>query len=134
MGQAKQQARIAGVNQQNNFRQDLPRVLQIHGEGADSLGYSMLDPENILTPQELAERLKVPLSWVFEKTRARCRNQIPCLRIGRYVRFDWTAVVTWLKTGEADAIGTNLQEGAKLVPKVSGAVSEKRRDRAVAGL
>ncbi len=55
-----------------------------------------LRPENILTPEEVAERLKVPPSWVYEKTRARCRNPIPCLRLGRYVRFDWAAVVTWL--------------------------------------
>ena len=94
----------------------------------------MMNPEHILTPQELAERLKVPLSWVFEKTRARCRNQIPCLRIGRYVRFDWTAVVTWLRSGRIDAAGTDLQERAKLIPEVSRADPGKRRDRAVAGL
>jgi hypothetical protein len=40
--------------------------------------------------------LKVPDSWVYEKTRGRCRNPIPCLRLGRYVRFDWVAVATWL--------------------------------------
>jgi len=94
----------------------------------------MIDPKHILTPQELAERLKVPLSWVFEKTRARCRNQIPCLRIGRYVRFDWRAVVTWLRSGRIDAGGTDLQERAKLAPEVSHADSGKRRDRAEAGL
>jgi excisionase family DNA binding protein len=52
--------------------------------------------EDIITPEELAARLKVPDSWVYEKTRGRCRNPIPCLRLGRYVRFDWTAVAAWL--------------------------------------
>jgi predicted DNA-binding transcriptional regulator AlpA len=66
--------------------------------------------EEILKPEELAGRLKVPDSWVYEKTRGRCRTfpgssalgrasatgPIPCLRLGRYVRFDWTAVATWL--------------------------------------
>ena len=94
----------------------------------------MLDPENILTPQELAERLKVPLSWVFEKTRARCRNQIPCLRIGRYVRFDWTAVVRWLGSAGIDATGTGPKERGKLVPEVSGADPGRRQDGDVAGL
>lgn len=51
---------------------------------------------NIITPEEVAARLKVPESWVYEKTRARCRNPIPCLRLGRYIRFDWNAVVNWL--------------------------------------
>jgi hypothetical protein len=92
----------------------------------------MLDPENILTPQELAGRLKVPLSWVFEKTRARCRNQIPCLRIGRYVRFDWKAVVAWLGTQEIDPAKTNLQT-AELITDAPAALRVKRRDRAVAG-
>jgi excisionase family DNA binding protein len=57
---------------------------------------SLVKAEDILTPEELAARLKVPDSWVYEKTRGRCRNPIPCLRLGRYVRFDWTAVATWL--------------------------------------
>jgi excisionase family DNA binding protein len=60
-----------------------------------------LKPENILTPEEVAARLKVPDSWVYEKTRARCRNPIPCLRLGRYVRFDWNAVISWLEEGAA---------------------------------
>ena len=60
-----------------------------------------LKPEDILTPEEVAARLKVPPSWVYEKTRTRCRNPIPCLRLGRYVRFDWNAVIIWL-TAEAD--------------------------------
>jgi excisionase family DNA binding protein len=60
-----------------------------------------LKAEDVLTPEELAARLKVPESWVYEKTRARCRNPIPCLRLGRYVRFDWNAVISWL-TAAAD--------------------------------
>lgn len=61
---------------------------------------SLVKAEDILTPEELAARLKVPDSWVYEKTRGRCRNPIPCLRLGRYVRFDWTAVATWLTAPE----------------------------------
>ena len=57
---------------------------------------SLVKAEDILTPEELAARLKVPDSWVYEKTRGRFRNPIPCLRLGRYVRFDWTVVATWL--------------------------------------
>src|ERR1700689_2278785 len=57
---------------------------------------SLVKAEDILTPEDLAPRLKVPDSWVYEKTRGRCRNPIPCLRLGRYVRFDWAAVATWL--------------------------------------
>lgn len=63
-----------------------------------------LKPEDILTPEELAARLKVPKSWVYEKTRSRGRNQnpLPCLRLGRYIRFDWTKVVEWLTEGDSE--------------------------------
>jgi len=66
---------------------------------------SKLAPENILTPEELADRLKVPRTWVFEKTRSRCQNPIPHFRIGRYIRFDWTRVVEWLATTEGERAG-----------------------------
>jgi excisionase family DNA binding protein len=61
-----------------------------------------LRPEDILTPEELAARLKVPKSWVYEKTRSRNRmgKPLPCLRLGRYIRFDWTRVVEWLTQEE----------------------------------
>lgn len=62
----------------------------------------MLDPNDILRPDELARRLKVPESWIYEKTRTRCQNPLPCLRIGRYIRFDWKAVVEWLATTESE--------------------------------
>ncbi|MBI4523936.1 MAG: helix-turn-helix domain-containing protein [Deltaproteobacteria bacterium] len=41
--------------------------------------------KELLTPDELAERLKVPLSWVYEQSR---QGNIPTHRIGRYIRFD----------------------------------------------
>ena len=55
-----------------------------------------LKPEDILTPEELAVRLKVRKSWVYEQTRSRNRNPLPRLNMGRYLRFDWTRVVEWL--------------------------------------
>jgi len=42
-------------------------------------------PEELLTPEELAGRLKVPLSWVYEQSRQDC---IPTHRMGKYIRFD----------------------------------------------
>ncbi len=51
----------------------------------------------LLTHEEIAERLKVPASWVYEKTRKRCVNPIPSIPMGRYIRFDWDAVVKWLE-------------------------------------
>ena len=60
-----------------------------------------LKPEDILTPEELAARLKVRKSWVYEQTRSRNQNPLPRLNMGRYLRFDWAKVVDWL-TQEKD--------------------------------
>jgi hypothetical protein len=51
----------------------------------------------VLTHEDVAQRLKVPASWIYEKTRKRCRNPIPSIPMGRYIRFDWDAVVKWLE-------------------------------------
>ena len=50
----------------------------------------------ILTPEEVAKRLKVKVSWVYGKRRPGTKNPIPCLPLGRYIRFDWNAVLRWL--------------------------------------
>ena len=39
----------------------------------------------LLTAEKLAERLKVPVSWVYEQSRL---DNIPTHRLGRYIRFD----------------------------------------------
>jgi hypothetical protein len=61
-----------------------------------------LNPADLLTPEQLAERLQVPESWVFEQTRngAKVRNShpLPCIRMGKYIRFSWIAVSEWLQT------------------------------------
>jgi excisionase family DNA binding protein len=62
----------------------------------------LLRPEDILTPEELAARLKVRKTWVYEQTRSRSRNPLPRLRTGKYLRFDWTKVAEWLTEGDDD--------------------------------
>ncbi len=56
-----------------------------------------IDPSDIITLAELAERLKVSQRWVYEKSRRRCQNPLPCIRIGRYLRFNWLDVSAWLQ-------------------------------------
>jgi excisionase family DNA binding protein len=50
----------------------------------------------ILTPEEVAELLRVSSSWVHEKTRRRAKNPLPVLRVGRYIRFRRSDVISWL--------------------------------------
>jgi len=43
----------------------------------------------VLDAAELAQRWRVPASWVREQTRQRASDPLPCVRLGRYVRFEW---------------------------------------------
>jgi len=44
----------------------------------------------LFTPKELAERMKLPVSWVYEQSRL---GNIPTHRIGRYLRFSLSEVL-----------------------------------------
>jgi hypothetical protein len=64
--------------------------------GADT----SLKPEDILTPAQLAERLQVGLGWVYEKSRTQGEHgskPLPCMRMGRYLRFSWPDICEWLR-------------------------------------
>ena len=53
------------------------------------------EPDQLLTAEELAEQLKVPVSWVYEQSR---QGKIPTVRVGRYVRFSLEQILESLKT------------------------------------
>jgi excisionase family DNA binding protein len=46
--------------------------------------------KELLEPEDLAARLKVPVSWVYEQSR---QGKIPTHRLGRYIRFDLVEVL-----------------------------------------
>lgn len=75
--------------------EDIP-VLNYSGASASGAA-----PIEILTPQQLAERLQVKPSWVYEQTRNRSgvRNPdpLPHIKMGLYLRFDWRDVLAWLE-------------------------------------
>ena len=52
--------------------------------------------EALLTVHEVAEFLKVPVSWVYERTRRRGIERLPHLKIGKYLRFRREDVLGWI--------------------------------------
>ena len=54
------------------------------------------EKSQLLTVQEVAELLRVPVSWVYEHTRQRCGNRIPGFRLGKYWRFSVADITAWL--------------------------------------
>lgn len=56
------------------------------------------ESEPLLTTEELAEALKVPVTWVYTQSRQRGPGSIPCFRLGRYNRFRLSEVLDWLES------------------------------------
>ena len=51
----------------------------------------------LVNVEEMANILGVPISWLYQRTRA---NAIPCVRIGKYVRFKPEEVLASFQTPE----------------------------------
>lgn len=52
----------------------------------------MSDTTELLTPQEAAALLKVPVCFIYERTR---KDAIPLRRYGRYVRIPKDELLAW---------------------------------------
>jgi excisionase family DNA binding protein len=44
--------------------------------------------KRLLTVEEVADMLQVPKSWVYARTRRRGLEQLPHLKVGKYLRFE----------------------------------------------
>ena len=87
---------------------DVPLVSRKGGNGGGGSGNAGVNGAGngggggleLIDAAELAARLRVPPSWVRNRTRARTPKQerIPCVRLGRYVRFEWGSeqLMSWL--------------------------------------
>jgi excisionase family DNA binding protein len=56
----------------------------------------MDETETLLTPPEAAKLLRVPVSWIYERTR---RDAIPLRRLGKYTRIPQGALLQWVEHG-----------------------------------
>ena len=54
-------------------------------------------PEELLTVSEVAAFLKVPISWVYERTRRLGNQRLPYVRLGKYLRFSLSEIKNWLE-------------------------------------
>jgi hypothetical protein len=43
----------------------------------------------VIDAAELARRWHIPKTWIQGQTRSRAAEPIPCVRLGKYVRFEW---------------------------------------------
>jgi excisionase family DNA binding protein len=55
-----------------------------------------------LTVQEAAALLRVPVSWLYERTRT---NSVPHVKLGKYLRFDRDELIAWIAELRRDGRG-----------------------------
>ena len=55
-----------------------------------------------LTVKEAADLLRVPVSWLYERTRT---NSIPHIKLGKYLRFDRDELTAWVDELKRDGRG-----------------------------
>lgn len=54
-------------------------------------------PEKLLTPSEVAERLRVSIDWVQAHASRRKRPVLPCHRLGKLIRFTEADIQAFLE-------------------------------------
>lgn len=57
----------------------------------------------LMTVEDVAEILRVPVSWVYERLGRRSRDRIPGFKLGKYWRFREVEVLAWV---EDQRVGT----------------------------
>lgn len=50
---------------------------------------------DLMTVEETARVLHVPVSWVYGRTRRRGKERIPHIKLGKYLRFEIAEVRVW---------------------------------------
>jgi len=58
---------------------------------------------HLLTVQEVAEMLQVPVSWVYGRMRKRSVERLPGYRLGKYWRFRQAEVLAWVESQRRDS-------------------------------
>jgi len=62
------------------------------------------DDSHLLTVQDVAELLQVPVSWVYKHAGPQCPNPLPCMKLGKYLRFRSTDIMAFLRSSSANSV------------------------------
>jgi excisionase family DNA binding protein len=80
-----------------DFENPLHAALQHPATGGESGGES-----HLLSVQEVAKLLQVPVSWIYGRMRKRTRDRLPGYRLGKYWRFSEDEILAWVKRQRGD--------------------------------
>jgi excisionase family DNA binding protein len=73
-----------------------PRTIPVTSDKEGTQHHSFHN-NDLLTVKEVAEILRVPVSWVYDRTRKRSLDRLPGIRLGKYWRFRQDDIVEWLR-------------------------------------
>ena len=77
-------------------------VMNENTSGNSGHGVRPESPPLWLTVEEAAALLRVRVSWLYERTRT---NEVPHLKIGKYLRFDRHELLAWTQQFRRDGGG-----------------------------
>lgn len=90
---------------------------------AGALGVERGDADELLTLDEVAAFLKLPKSWIYERTR---RKLIPHVKLGKYLRFPRAALSRWVHGDDGGELAAGPGKAGPSAPVPSPA---RRRGR-----
>ena len=61
------------------------------------MGDSSNGRDRLLTAEQVGEMYQVPKTWVYGRTRKRGSEKLPCVKLGKYVRFQQGAVEEYME-------------------------------------
>ena len=70
-----------------------------------------------LTIEEAMALLRVPKSWLYERTRT---NTVPHIKLGKYLRFDQHELLTWARQFRRDGRGRPMHAARSVMPAEGG--------------
>ena len=66
----------------------------------------MNQEQALLNVKQLSQALNVPVTWIYQKT---SQNQIPFVKVGKYVRFNLSEVLDFLRNKPNASLSQNYQ-------------------------
>jgi excisionase family DNA binding protein len=79
----------------------------------DMPGAEPSEADELLTLDEVAAILKLPKSWIYERTR---RKLIPHVKLGKYLRFSRAALSKWVRGADEGTLPAGQGKADPLEP------------------
>jgi hypothetical protein len=85
------------------------------------------DPADLLSIEQVAERLRTDVAWVREKCRRPCPNPIPVFNLGRHPLFSWPAVCEWIQNSPRPVHVAHRRRTKQEIQKVQATKAAKKQ-------